>query len=306
MIQYTLRRLMLMVPVLLGVSFLTFSIMLITPGDPVRLMLGTRAPQEQVDAMRQQMGLNDPFLVQYGRYLWKALHGDLGVGIRSRAPVAEEIFQLFPSTLELTLAALFMAVLIGVPVGIISAFNQGKWIDLLTTTLSLMGLSVPSFWLAIIVLMVFGVYLKWISVIGGNGLIDLLFPAACMAVGESAILARMTRSSILEVLREDYVRTARAKGQRERVVISRHILANALIPVVTMLGLQFAALLGGAIFIENVFARQGLGRYAVAAISNRDYPQIQGMVLFTATVYSLLNLAVDLSYGLLDPRIRYE
>jgi peptide/nickel transport system permease protein len=306
MIQYTIRRLLLMIPVLFGVSFLTFGITLITPGDPVRLMLGTRATQEQVNQLRQEMGLNDPFLVQYGRYVWNALHGDLGVGIRSRAPIMEEILTLFPSTLQLTLVALCMALLLGIPTGIIAAMYQGKWIDFFTTSISLVGLSIPSFWLAIVFLIVFGVYLKWISVIGGGGFRDLIFPALCLAIGESAVLSRITRSSVLEVLREDYVRTTRAKGQKERLVMTRHILPNALIPVVTLLGMQFAAMLGGALFVENVFARPGLGRYAVAAISNRDYPQIQGMVLFTATVYSFLNLVVDLSYAFLDPRIRYE
>jgi peptide/nickel transport system permease protein len=252
------------------------------------------------------LGLDDPLPVQYLRYVWNAAHGDLGLSIRGRTPVMDEIMARFPSTLQLTAAAMFLAVFGGLSAGVVAATAKRKLWDGLTMVTALIGLSIPSFWLAIICIIIFGIHLKWVSVTGGEGLKDLILPAICLALSPAAVLARLTRSSILEVVREDYVRTAFAKGLHERVVIVRHVLRNALIPVVTVVGLQFAALLGGTVFIEAVFARPGLGRFAINAIANRDYPQVQGMVLFTASVYVLLNLVVDLLYGYIDPRIRYD
>jgi ABC-type dipeptide/oligopeptide/nickel transport system permease component len=201
---------------------------------------------------------------------------------------------------------MLLATIGGVTAGVIAATAKRRWIDTATMSVALLGLSVPSFWLAIILIIIFGVNLKWVSVTGGEGLKDLILPSLTLALGPAAVLARLTRSSILEVLREDYVRTSRAKGLTERTVTLVHVLRNAMIPVVTVLGLQFAGLLGGAVFIESVFARPGIGRFAVNAIAARDYPQIQGVVLFTATVYVLINLAVDVLYGVIDPRIRYD
>jgi ABC-type dipeptide/oligopeptide/nickel transport system permease component len=208
--------------------------------------------------------------------------------------------------LELTLAAMFLAIVGGVGIGAIAATSRRRGVDGVTMVTALVGLSIPSFWLAIVLIIIFGVNLKWVSVTGGEGVKDLILPAFCLALAPAAVLARLTRSSILEVIREDYVRTARAKGLGQRAVIATHVLRNSLIPVVTVIGLQFAAMLGGAVFIENVFARPGIGRFAVNAIAARDYPQVQGIVLVTATIYVLLNLAVDLVYGWLDPRIRYD
>jgi ABC-type dipeptide/oligopeptide/nickel transport system permease component len=306
MLLYTLRRLLTLIPVLLGVSFLTFAIAQVTPGDPAALALGTNATPEAIAALREQLGLNDPFLVQYGRYVWNALHGDLGLSIRGQTPVLQEILVRLPSTVELTLAAMLIAIVLGVGAGIIAATSRHRAVDGGAMVASLVGLSIPNFWLAILLIIVFGVNLKWISVTGGEGLADLLLPAFVLALAPAAVLARLTRSSIKEVVREDYVRTARAKGLGLRQVIRVHVVRNSLIPVITVIGLQTAALLGGAVFIEAVFARPGLGRFAVNAIANRDYPQVQGVVLFAALVYVLVNLGVDLLYGVLDPRIRYD
>jgi ABC-type dipeptide/oligopeptide/nickel transport system permease component len=295
-----------LIPILLGVTLLTFAIAQVTPGDPVALMLGPAATPARVAAMREELGFNDPVLVQYGRYVWNALHGDLGRSVRGQTPVLREILVRFPSTLELTVAAMFLAIVGGVGAGVIAATSRSRGAETATMTLALFGLSVPSFWLAIVLIMVFGVNLHWVSVAGGQGFKNLILPAFCLALAPAAILARLTRSSILEVIREDYVRTARAKGLGQRSVVWIHVLRNSLIPVVTVIGLQFAALLGGAVFIENVFARPGIGRFAVNAIAARDYPQVQGVVLFTAVIYVVINLVVDLAYGWLDPRIRYD
>lgn len=306
MVMYTVRRLLMLIPILLGVTFLTFAIAQVTPGDPVVLMLGQYATPERVEELREQLGYNDPFLVQYGRYVWNAAHGDLGKSIRGQTDVLDEILTRFPSTLQLTVAAMLFAIVVGVGVGVIAATSRRRGVDSASMVTALMGLSIPNFWLAIILIIIFGVNLQWVSVTGGEGWKDLILPAFCLGLASAAVLARLTRSSILEVIREDYVRTARAKGLGQRSVVVIHVMRNALIPVVTVIGLQFAGMLGGAVFIENVFARPGIGRFAVNAIAARDYPQVQGVVLFTATIYVLLNLVVDLTYGWLDPRIRYD
>jgi peptide/nickel transport system permease protein len=306
MLLYTMRRLLLLIPILLGVTLLTFAIAQITPGDPVALMLGVGATPERVAAVREQLGYNDPLLVQYARYVGNALRGDLGQSVRGQTPVLREIWMRLPSTFELTLAAMLLAIIGGVGAGVIAAATRNRVAQTLTMIIALVGLSVPSFWLAILLILVFGVKLQWVAVTGGEGLKDLILPAVCLALGPAAVLARLTRSSVLEVIREDYVRTARAKGMQERAIVLKHVLRNALIPVITVIGMQFAAMLSGAVFIESVFARPGLGRFVVNAVSARDYPQVQGIVLFMATVYVVLNLLVDLAYGWLDPRIRFD
>lgn len=306
MINYIIRRLLLLIPVLLGVSFMTFAIAEVTPGDPVVIMLGNRATPERIATLRAELHLDDPFLLRYGRFIYNAVQGDLGRSIRGQTPVLQEILDRLPSTAELTVAAVFLAAIIGIPIGVIAGRSRGKFIDRLTMFFSLTGLSVPSFWLAIILIIIFGIQLKWVSVTGGEGMKDLILPAFTLSVAPAAILARLTRTSVLEVLNEDYVRTARGKGMHERTVQARHVLRNALIPVVTYLGLLFADLLSGTVFIEAVFARPGLGRFAINAISARDFPQVQGLVLFIATFYVVLNLLVDLLYGVIDPRIRFS
>ncbi len=303
---YILRRLLLAVPVLLGVTLLTFLIAKVTPGDPVRIMLGPQATNEQIARARAELGLDDPVHVQFGRYVWGALRGDLGLSIRGRRPVLDEILARFPSTFQLTMAAMGFAVAFGLSSGLLAAVRARTWADSLVRGGSMLGLSVPDYWLGILFVLFFGVRLGWVSVTGGDGLRNLILPALALGLAPAAVLARLTRSSMLEVLRDDYVRTARAKGLRERAVVIGHALRNALLPVVTVLGLQFAALLGGAVFIEAVFARPGLGRYAVAAVAARDYPVVQGTVLFLALVYVAVNLLIDLLYAALDPRIRYS
>jgi len=270
------------------------------------LMLGQYATPDRITGLRQELGLDDPLHVQYGRYLWRALHGDLGSSFRSQRPVIQEILDRFPSTMQLTLTALFLSVIVGVSTGVLAATARNRWVDGGLMAGALVGLSIPEFWLGIVLLIVFGVKLKMVPITGGTGLRALILPSVTLALAPAAVLARLTRSSMLEVIREDYVRTAWAKGLGGRSVIVSHVLRNALIPVVTVLGLQFAGLLAGTVFIENVFARPGIGRLVVNAIAARDYPMVQGIVLFTATVYAFLNLAVDVLYGFLDPRIRYD
>lgn len=285
---------------------MTFGITQLTPGDPARLMLGQFATQEQVTSLREELGLNDPILVQYGRFLWNALHGDFGRSFRGHTPVLREILDRFPSTLQLTIAAMSLSILLGVSAGMIAATSRFRWVDRMVMFSSITGLSIPNFWLAVLLIIVFGIQLKWLPVTTSTGWKGLILPTVALSIPIAAVLARLTRSSILEVIREDYVRTARAKGLTKRAIAFMHILRNALIPVVTVVGLQFAGMLGGAVFVESVFARPGLGRFAVSAIAARDYPQIQGIVLFAATVYVLINLCVDLLYAVLDPRIRYD
>lgn len=304
--MYIVRRLIMLIPIMLGVILLTFLIIKVTPGDPVMRMLGKSATPERIAQVREQYGLDDPVVVQFFRYIWKVVHGDLGISIHGQSPVLQDILARLPSTAELALSAVFLAVVLGVGLGVVAAIASNRFVENFIMVTSMIGLSIPVFWLGLILLMVFGVTLKWVSVSNSSGIKDLILPSICMAVGSAAMLARLTRSSILEVMNEDYVRTARAKGIKERVVIVTHVLPNALIPVVTTIGMMFANMLGGAVFLEVIFARPGLGKFAINAIANRDYPQIQGMVLFLAFIFVLINLLVDILYGILDPRIRYD
>jgi ABC-type dipeptide/oligopeptide/nickel transport system permease component len=304
-LTYILRRMLLAVPVMFGVLVLTFAIIQVTPGDPARLMLGERATQEQISRLREQLGLNDPVLVQFGRYAVNAVQGNLGESFRGQQPVARLIAERFPSTLELTLAAVAFAATVGIATGVFAATARRRWADNAVMLVALVGLSIPDFWLATLFVLLFGVTLGWVSVTGGEGAQNLILPALALGLGPAAVLARLTRSSVLEVLREDYVRTAVAKGAGRAAVVWRHTVRNALIPVVTVMGLTFAGMLGGAVFVESVFSRPGLGTLAIASVQARDFPVIQGMVLFLALIYVLVNLAVDLSYAVLNPRIGY-
>lgn len=304
MINFILRRLLYIIPVLLVVSFLVFIISDLIPGDPVIIMLGPRANPERVAQIRGALGLDDPFVVRYGRFVWNALHGDLGNSIRGGTPVLSEILDRLPSTVQLAAGALVFAGCVGIPLGILAARYKNRWVDNAIMVTAMFGLSTPSFWLAIILIIIFGVHLKWISVTQGSGIKDLVLPSVTLGLASMASLARLTRSSILEVLGEDFVRTAHGKGLSDLTIYLRHVLRNALIPIVTYLGLLFADLLTGAVFIESVFARPGLGRFAVYAVSARDFPQVQGLVLFVATFYLLMNLVVDILYGVIDPRVR--
>jgi peptide/nickel transport system permease protein len=306
MLQFIIRRLFGLVLVLLGISFLVFAIGKVTPGDPVKMMLGNRATPTDIARLRLQLHLDDPLLVQYGKYIWGVMHGDFGRSYRGQTPVLKEIMLRVPASLELGTAAFIFAVVVGLPAGLIAAKNHNGRMDSLTMGFAQVAISVPEFWLAILVVIVFGVRLGWIPITGGEGVRSLIAPAICLGLAPAAILARLTRSSVLEVLQDDYIRTARAKGLRNNIINYRHIMRNAMIPVITFLGLLFAGLISGAVFIESVFARPGLGRFAITAINARDMPQVQGIVLFGAALYVIMNLFVDILYSIIDPRIRYS
>jgi peptide/nickel transport system permease protein len=294
-------------PVLFGISVIVFLMMHLVPGDPAKMMLGELAVQkEAVETLRRQLGLADPIPVQYWRFLSGALRGDLGRSILENQPVARMIWQVLPSTIELTLAGLGVAVLLGGVLGVVAAVRQNTWIDNSSMVIALWGVSMPSFWLGLLLIFLFSLKLGWLPATGQGGVVRLIMPAFALGYVAAAVIARLVRSSMLEVLRQDYVRTARAKGLRDRIVVFRHALKNAMIPVVTVLGLQFGALLGGAVVIETVFSRPGVGRLAVTSILSKDFQVTQGTVLMSAVFYTLVNIIVDVSYAFLDPRIRYD
>lgn len=307
MYRYVISRLLLTIPVLFGVSLLVFLMMHLVPGDPVMAMFAqTGASGRQIEEIKEQLGLNDPLPVQYLRFVSNALRGDLGKSLWGERDVLDMILAALPSTIRLTVAGMTVAIILGLTLGIIAALNHNSWIDNATMVTALAGVSIPSFWLGLMLILVFAVNLRWFPIVGQGSWKSLVLPAVALGFGASALIARMTRSELLEVMGQDYVRTARAKGLRSRIVVLRHGLKNALIPVLTIVGLQFGALLGGTVIIETVFARQGLGRIAVEALKARDFPVAQGVVLFAALIYVFVNLAVDLLYAVVDPRIRYN
>lgn len=303
MIQFFLKRLIGIIPVAFGVSLLAFSMGHLTPGDPVTIMLGERATAEDVARLRAQLGLDDPLPVQYFNYIKNAAFGDLGTSIRSSQPVLNEIRERLPATAALTGAAILIATVIGVGLGTLAAISRRPFLDSLIMGFALIGVSMPTFWSGLLFIMLFS--LTWnILPVTGAGLAGLIMPAVTLALPSAAVLARMTRSSLLEVLGEDYVRTARSKGLSARVTVTKHALRNALIPVITIIGLQFGGLMAGAVITESVFARSGIGRYAVNAILARDFPAVQGIVLLAGLIYVLVNMLIDFLYGILDPRIQ--
>ncbi|AMX85095.1 peptide ABC transporter permease [Geobacillus subterraneus] len=307
------RRFFQLVLLLVGISFLVFTSMYIAPGDPAAIIAGPTASQSDIDAIRDDLGLNDPFLVQYGRYMNGLLHGDLGYSYQTKQPVWDAIATRFPNTLKLAVASIIVAVIIGVVAGIISAIRQNSWFDVSSTVFALAGISIPNFWLGTVLILIFAVNLQLLPVGGldapfytAEGLKQLVLPAITLGTGSAAMIARMSRSSMLEVIRADFIRTARAKGLRERTVIWVHALRNAMIPVITVIGLNFGFLLGGTIITEQVFAINGVGRLMVQAIAARDFPMVQGSVLLVATLFVLVNLIVDIIYTFIDPRISYD
>jgi peptide/nickel transport system permease protein len=303
---YIGQRVAATIPVLLGVSLLVFSMLQLVPGDPVQLMLSEfQTTPEQIARLRSQLRLDEPLPVQFGRFLWDAVHGDLGTSIRTRRPVTQEIADNFPSTLQLAVSGLVVAAVTGVTLGIVAATHQHSWLEVVSMLIALIGVSMPSFWLGLLLIFLVSLQLRLLPATGGGDWQHLILPAITLGLGAAAILARLTRSSMLEVLRQEYVTTARAKGLREWAVIGRHAFKNALIPVVTIFGLQFGQLLAGTVVVETVFARPGLGRLVVDGILNKDFPMVQGIVLVVAVSYILVNLLVDLLYAVLDPRIRY-
>ena len=306
MIRYLVRRLLLTIPVILGVATLVFGLIHLVPGDPAQAMLGEAAPQAEVLKLRHTLGLDQPLLTQYRTYLTGLLHGDLGTSFRYNAPVTAQIREKFPNTATLAVAAMLFAILFAIPLGILAAVFRGTIIDHLAMTVALAGISMPNFWLGPLLAILFAVRLGWLPVSGTGGLSHLILPAVTLGAALSAILARMTRASVLEELRELYVLAARARGVSGMRAVVRHAFRNSLIPIVTIIGLQFGAVLTGTIITETIFAWPGIGRLLIQAISFRDYPLVQGCILFISITYVAMNLLTDLTYGLLDPRIRYD
>ncbi len=304
--RYVLRRLLLAVPVVLGVSVAVFLMASAIPGDPATVLAGDTASAEQVERIRHDLGLDQPLPIQYLHFLDRLAHGSLGESTRTHREVLLEIADRFPYTLALTLGAVTLSTVLGLALGIVAALQRGRAADYLTMGFAIVGLSVPTFLIAILGIIVFSLDLHWLPVSGAFSPASYVLPTVTLSLHSAAVKARITRSSMLEVLGHDYLRTARAKGLRERVVILRHALKNALIPISTIIGIQFGALLGGAYIIENIFGWPGIGRLATQAIFNRDFPLVQGTVLVSAVTFVLVNLAVDVLYAWLDPRIRYS
>jgi peptide/nickel transport system permease protein len=293
-----------LVPVLIGVAFIVFSLLYMTPGDPARMVLGDLATDDMIAEFRQKEGLDDPFLVQFGRYLWNAARGDIGKSYMTKSSVFSELAASFPDTFKISACAILIALILGVPFGIVSAVRQYSIFDSLTMLFAMVGMSMPVFWLGLLLILTFSVHLRWLPSSGLDSLSAMILPSVTLATQSLAIITRMTRSSMLEVIRQDYIRTARAKGQMESVVILRHALRNAMIPIVTVAGVQFGVLLGGAVLTESIFSIPGVGRLMVSSIKMRDYPIVQGGVLFIAFAASFVNLIVDMLYVAIDPRIK--
>lgn len=313
MVSMIVRRVVQLLILLLGISFLVFSSMHLAPGDPATIMAGPTAVESDIEAIRVDLGLNDPFLVQYGHYLNNVLHGDFGFSYQTGQSVSDAIMIRFPNTLNLAIGSMIVAIIIGLGVGIISALKQNTWIDATSTTFALAGISIPNFWMGTLFIIIFGVNLQWLPV-GGldspiwtiEGIKQLILPSITLGTTSAAMIARMGRSSMLEVIQADYIRTARAKGVTERKIIWVHALKNAMIPIITVIGMNFGALLGGTIITEQVFAINGVGRLMVNAIASRDFPMVQGSVLLVAALFVLVNLIVDIVYVFIDPRISYD
>jgi peptide/nickel transport system permease protein len=304
---FVLRRLLVTIPVWFAIVTMVFMMRPLVPGDPVKIMFfGRSSSAETIEAMRHDLGLDDPLTVQYLDYVTGVLRGDLGDSITTRRPVLDEIKERYPATLKLAVGSLLVSTLIGMIAGVFAAVYKDSLIDTLAMIFSLAGLSMPAFWFGLLMIYFFSVRLGWFDVLPDGSLKSLVMPAVCLGLITSSIVARLVRSAMLEVLGQDFIRTARAKGLRERRVLIRHGLGNAMIPIVTILGLQFGALLSGAFIIEAVFAWHGIGELGIKAFARRDFPLIQGIVLTVATSYVLVNLAVDVLYALLDPRIKLK
>jgi peptide/nickel transport system permease protein len=323
MLRYLARRLLLLVPVVLGAALIAFALLLLIPGDPAIALLGQEVSGPELARFRHLLGLDRPVPVQFGLYLWRLAHGDLGSSITLHAPVLQLITSTLPATLELAIASLLLSIGAGIPLGLLAARRRGGLLDTGTMVVAQLGVSMPVFWLGVLLILLFAVQLDWLPSFGRGpalvaavgsgdaaGILDslrhLILPAFTLAFFNLALLTRLTRWAVLEVLEEDYVRTARAKGQTERVVMYRHALRNALLPILTIIGLQFGNALGGAVVTETIYGWPGMGRLVVQAIGQRDFPVVQGAVLVLALLFSVVNVAVDLAYGLADPRIRYE
>lgn len=334
MFNYILKRILLLIPVLIGVSILTFSLIHIIPGDPAKSMLGEKSNEAQLETLREEMGLNDPLYIQYGRYVGQILQGDLGVSVKSKESIATEIGDRLPATMELAIFAMTLAIVVGVLAGVIAAVKQYSWFDNISMTGALFGVSMPIFWLGLMMIWLFSVQLNILpasgrlsndielGIITNFYLLDsvltlnwaafkdvflhLLMPGIALGTIPMAIIARMTRSSMLEVLQQDYIRTANAKGLAKHLVVFQHALKNAFLPVLTVIGLQFGMLLGGAVLTETIFSWPGVGRFVLNAVLGRDYPVVQSTILIIASIFVLVNLVTDILYKYFDPRIKYD
>ena len=305
--RYILARLAVFPLALLVISAIVFLMLYMLPGDPAEALLGPNVVSaDQVEQLREQLGLNDPLYVQYGRFLGGALRGDFGRSLRSRRPVFEELLTQLPATLELTFGALGLAIAIGFPLGLLAALRPNTWVDSLSMLIAVAGLAMPSFWLCMILIFFFSVHLGWFPATGQGGLERLVLPVFALGYYAASLIARLVRSATLEVLRQDYITTARAKGLAGSIVMYRHVMKNALIPVITILGVQFGFLLGGTVVVETIFGRPGIGRLLVDGILYQDYRVVQATIIFIATGFLTTNLVVDIVYGLIDPRIRYD
>ena len=304
MIKYVVKRLLLMIPVLLGVSLIVFTIISLSPGDPATVILGTDAPKEAIDALNHELGFDQPLPVRYLDYITSALQGDFGNSYRTGQPVFDEIFSRFPNTLKLALCAIVLSVLIGVPIGILSAIKQYSILDYISTVSAMFLASVPQFWLGLMAILIFAVNLGVLPATGNDTWLSYIMPTMAMALPCAAKNLRLTRSSMLEIIRQDYIRTAKAKGAPPRTIIWKHALRNAMMPIITNVGVNFGQLLGGMVVIESVFGMQGIGTLTITAIRMKDIPQVTASVIFLAFIYSAVMLVIDLAYAFIDPRIK--
>jgi peptide/nickel transport system permease protein len=308
MLKYILRRCLMLVPVVLGVTLIIFVIMKLTPGDPILNVYGIQPTGDQsyIAELRDKLGLDDPIYVQYSKFLWRLIQGDLGRSIASNKPVLSLISEALPNTLVLILSAVAIAALMGIPIGVISAVRQGTRIDHTIRIASIFAVSMPDFWLALVLMLVFSYYLGLTPIAGHGTIQHLILPSSTLGIGMSGVIVRLTRSNLLEIMRQDFITAAYARGLSRTKVIWRHALRNALIPIVTVLGLQLGFLIAGAFFVEWIFGWPGIGRLTVQAITQRDYPVVLGTLLVTSSAYVLINLIVDIIYAYIDPRVQYE
>ena len=306
MYKYICKRILMMIPVIIGVSLLVFLVLKMTPGDPARVVAGSEADEATVEQIREELGLNKPVLQQYVDYMLALLHGDMGTSYTTSKPVADEILARMPTTFILAFAGVFVAVLIGIPLGIISATKQYSVLDYISTLLALGGVAMPNFWLGLMLILLFSLKLGWLPSGGGDSWTSYVLPAITLGVGATASFMRTTRSSMLEVIRQDYIRTARAKGAGEGRVVMHHALRNAMIPVITVIGLQIGTLLGGAVVNETVFSLPGLGTLMINAINQKNEPVVLGCLITFAIIFSLVNLLIDILYAFIDPRIKFQ
>ena len=306
MYKYICKRILMMIPVIIGVSLLVFLVLKMTPGDPARVVAGSEADEATVEQSREELGLNKPVLQQYVDYMLNLLHGDMGTSYTTNKPVAEEILARMPTTFILAFAGVFVAVLIGIPLGIISATKQYSILDYISTLLALGGVAMPNFWLGLMLILLFSLKLGWLPSGGGDSWTAYVLPAITLGVGATANFMRTTRTSMLVVIRQDYIRTARAKGAGEGRVVMHHALRNAMIPVITVIGLQIGTLLGGAVVNETVFSLPGLGTLMINAINQKNEPVVLGCLITFAIIFSLVNLLIDILYAFIDPRIKSQ